>query len=419
MLVFWHSASFFFTEKKEKPKKETPSDPSDGVLDLLGQLTLQSSSTQTQTSNSEKTEVIVLDTPQSHRQLQEKREICSIPSRPLSRAESHDAASPSVSAVIGALHLSDIDWDTLSFTSSPASQAETTVEDETQGGTAERAPSSDVRQADSRPAAALCSTECPLRDRVLMRNTAAEQTKKCTDVVSKRLDYELTLPANVAQGKRGGERSSKVKEPIWSQKEPVTNKSQTHCLKEQQILLQTHDRIKEESNGSKKPPQKYKFVRTALSSSLLRCRSDPDQSDGQNRSIPPTTKKSVCTSLCSSSEDSDAENQPSGPRRQTKPNKIKSGCISDFPLQTVSNRFTSVEPNSKTSHKLQGAGSVSQSGSESKCQDVQPSKECDEAFLQTPASPVVWVDDSVICSDSPLPLAERLRLKLLKWAVNL
>ncbi|XP_037541426.1 flap endonuclease GEN homolog 1 [Nematolebias whitei] len=416
-------------KKKPKSKKETPSDPSDGVLDLLDQLTLQSSSTQTQTlppstSYSEKTEVIVLDTPQSRKQLQEKREVCSIPSRPLSRAESGDAASPSVSAVIDALHLSDIDWDTLSFTSSPTSQAETTVKDETQGGNGERAPSSDVRQADSRPAAELCCTECPLRDRLLMRNAATNQTKKGSDVVSKHLIYELTLPASISQGKHGGEHSRKVKESVWNTKEPITNKSQTHSLKEQQILLlQTHNRTREESNGSKKPPQKYKFVRTALSSSLPRCRSGPDQSDSKNRSVPPTTKKSVCSSLRSSSEDSDTENQPSGPRRQTKPNKFESGFISDFPLKTVSDPFKSIEPNPEASHKRQGA--VSQSGrgkidgdasSESKWQGVQTSKECDDVFLQTPTSPVALFDsdDSVICSDSPLPLAERLRLKFLQ-----
>lgn len=368
--------------------------------------------------------MIILDTPQSRKQLEEKREVCSIPSRPLSRAESGDAASLSVSAVIDALHLSDIDWDTVSFTSSPTSQAETTVKDETHGGNGEGAPSSDVRPADSRPAAELCYTDCPLRDRVLMRNTALNQTKKDSDVVSKHLIYELTLPASISQEKRGGEHSSKVKESVGHTKEVITNKSQTHGLKEQQILLlQTHNRIKEESNGSKKPPQKYKFVRTALSHSLQRCSSDPDQSDRKNRSVPPTTKKSVCSSLCSSSEDSDMENQPSGPRRLTKTNKIKRGFISDVPLKTVSNRFKSIEPSPEASHKLRGA--VSQSGrgktdgdasSESKWRGVQTSKECDDVFLQTPTSPVASFDrdDSVVCSNSPLPLAERLRLKFLQ-----
>ncbi|XP_024863193.1 flap endonuclease GEN homolog 1 isoform X2 [Kryptolebias marmoratus] len=423
-------------KKRAKTKKEKPCDPSDGVLDLLGRLTLQSSSAQTQTllpssSNTEKAEVIVLDTPPSHKQLREESKVCTRLSRPLSPAESEVAASPSVSAVIDALHLSDIDWDAPSFASSPSSQAaepkqaNTADREETHGGIEEREPASDVKQADSGSAAELCYTECPLRDRVLMRSTAMNQTKKGSDVVPKQLNCELALPGHISEGKHSGGNSSKRStDGNVLVKEPVADKKQTHALKEQQTpLLQTHNRMKEKSN--EKPPRSYKFVRAALSSSSApprRCHSDPDQSDSRSTSVPQSTKRSVCTGVCSSSEDSDTENQPSAPQRQTKTNKIRRAFVSDLPSKPVSNQSETIKPNPKTSHRLQRTGPVSQSHGEKVGDDSPVSAEnkrqdvCDEVFLQTPASPVALFDcyGSVICSDSPLPLAERLRLKFLK-----
>lgn len=398
----WHSASVSFTEKKPKAKKETASDWSDGVLDLLGQLTLQSSSAETQTllpatSKADETEVIVLDTPRSHKQLWGGKEA------PLSRAKSEDAASPSVSAVIDALHLSDIDWNALSFSSSPTPQVvePKTAEGETRGGIEERAPSRDVQRVDSTSAVELCYIECSLRDRVLKSQT------KCNDMVSKHLNYEPTLPGSISRGKHSG----RLIDGDISAKESVPNKNQTRSLKEQQTpLLQPHSRIKDKSSGSEKP-HNYKFVRTALLSSAA---------ESKNVSLPPkTAKKSVCTSACSSSEDSDTENQPSGPRRQTKTKTIKSGFIAGVPPKPISHQFQTIEANPNTFPKLQRAGPASQSHvekvvpTENRRQGAGTSK----VRLQTPASPVASfdADDPVVCSDSPLPLAERLRLKFLKW----
>lgn len=364
-----------FTGKKPKAKKETASDSSDGVLNLLGRLTLQSSSTQTQTllPSTSNAEVILLDTPRRHEQLQGGGEPPASPSRPPSGAESEAAASPSVSAVIDALHLSDIDWNALSFTSSPTSQAAEpkTTEEET------RIKEQDVQRVDSRSAVELHYTERPLRDRVLKN-----QTKKCNDTVSKHLNYEPSLPGN---------------------------KNQTRGLKEQQVLLlETHSRINYESSSPEKP-RSYRFVRTALSSSapLQSCSSVPES---KTVSVPPQiSKKSVCSGACLSSEDSDAENRPCGPRRQTKTDKkIQSVVLADFPPKPISRHFQTIQADQ--THE----GSVVPA--QNRRQDVGRSNARDEVRLQTPASPVASfdADDAVVCSDSPLPLAERLRLKFLK-----
>ncbi|KAM4522460.1 flap endonuclease GEN homolog 1 [Odontesthes bonariensis] len=446
-------------KKKPKSKKEKPSDVSDAVSDLLAQMTLQSSSSVNDTtqpqpllaniSKTDKTEVLTLDTAMNHKQPLNEKEDHSSPSSPPPKS----VASPSVSAVIEALHLSDIDWEALSFTSSPASQVhrtkepeqkKSTVSNEAPGGNTDRQSSSSVKQADSRSAPKLCYTECPVRDRVLMRNTAkaTHQMDKHNDEVSQHLRYELASPEINSQGKINGQMPSKVstvsgKESACNKKEPLSDKSQfeteTLSSNEQHIpALRAQSRLKEKSNVCKKPPQKYKFVRTALSSSSAptqRCHSDPGQTDKKDKSVPQTTKKSVCMSVCSSSEGSDAENQHSGPQRQTKTkriHKIRRSFISDFPLKPNSVPKTT-GPNAQTVHKLRINAPTSKShtevvrntspvSTENKCQDVQTVEVDDGVFPRTPESPVTVVDsdDSVICSDSPLPLAERLRLKFLK-----
>ncbi|XP_007547102.1 flap endonuclease GEN homolog 1 [Poecilia formosa] len=414
-------------QKKARRKKEKPSDGSAGVTDLLARVTLQTSSenrsTQPQThlpsdSSSEKTELIILDSPANRKQHRKEKEDGQV-HETLPDVEP-ESASPSVSAVIDALHLSDIDWDALSFTSSPSSPAVQGAEpgktDETQGAT-------------KRPE--LCYTECPLRDRVLMRN--ADKSLKAAAEVSKHLNCELVISHGKQTGKMSSGSSSEGIALTGNEKEPLTNKIQ--CMlkerlqrsKEPKILpCDSQSKTKEESNGHEKPPPKSKFVRAALSLSSAppqRCHSDPGQRDKKSSS-----KKTVCMSACSSSEDSDVENRQSGPQRRPKlkpADKSIRSLISDFPLKPACNQVKAANP--KTSQTLQLTGPKSQSHGENvenetpastknSRQDVQTAKVSDDEILQTPASPVIVVDgdDSVICSDSPLPLAERLRLKFLK-----
>ncbi|XP_044024405.1 flap endonuclease GEN homolog 1 [Siniperca chuatsi] len=441
--------------KKPKSKKEKQSQVSDSISDLLAQMTLQSSSnTQPQTllptiSNTEEPDVVVLDTPVNHKQQRKSKEdhssLSDCPNTPLSHAESEALASPSVSAVINALQLSDIDWDALSFTSSPTPQSAVnhttepqlskTTDSEVKETESENT-SSDVKEADSRSAPELCYTECPLRDRVLMRNTAKaiDQIEIHNDVVSKQLNYEFAslkhIPSHNSQlngqipskGSNdltelsGKESAVNKKEPLTDKRQCATNKAETETHSSKQQLrptVQAQSKTKDKCNDSQKPPQKYKFVRTATSSSAVppqRCHSDPGQSD-KGRNLPQTTKKSVCMSMCLSSEESDAENQQFGPQRKAKIkpiNKIKGSFLSDFPLKPVSGP--------KTTKQTAKTYQLIPISTKSTCQDVSPANVDSDVPLQTPASPVAVLDsdDSVICSESPLPLAERLRLKFLK-----
>ncbi|KAM7395312.1 hypothetical protein PAMA_006875 [Pampus argenteus] len=460
-------------KRKPKSKKEKPPEGSDGISDLLAQMSLQSASSATATTQSQtllptisrKEEVVVLDTPVNHKQHRKRTEDCSAlgdcPNTPLSHAESEAVASPSVSTVIDALHLSDIDWDALSFTSSPPPPQMAT------NHTTETKPSeiadddvdktektrlktlSDVKQTESKAAPELCYTECPLRDRVLMRNAAKaiNQMEIHNDVVSKQLNYELTslecVTSHNSNLKPNGQISIKnsddsrlsKKESTFNKKELLTDEGQCLTNKAEtekhtstrQLIPAIQDQSK--TKDSKKP-QKYKFVRTAISSSAAppqRCHTEPGQSD-KDRKMPRTTKKSVCVSVGSSSEDSDAENKQLGAQRKTKikpMNKIVCSLLSDFPLQPVSKTN---KPTSYTAHSVPLLGPKAQrqsvdvkiksipASTKNKCHDVPPASVHSDVFLQTPASPVTVVDsdDSVICSESPLPLAERLRLKFLK-----
>lgn len=422
-----------FTEKKPKSKKEKPSD---GLSDLLAQMTLQSSSSSNSMTqqpkllptlaSTDEPEVVILDKPVNHKQNErgkdDRSSLSDCPNTPLSRADSEPVASPSVSAVIEALHLSDIDWDALSFTSSPSQQAATshstgpelnkTTDSETESQKTEQKISPDVKPVDSRSAPELCYSECPLRERVLMKNTAKIVNQVCNDAV---------------KSKPSGHISSGVS------KESAVKKNEARAEKTQieKPGAPAQSKAKDTFNNSKNPPHKYKFVRTAIQSLVVppqRCHSNPGTSDKKDESMPQTTKKSVCMSVRSSSEDSDVENQKCGPQRRTKTkpkHKLKGSFVSDFPLKPVASH-AATQATAKPARSLHLARQKPQSkhfennstpvSTENNCQDVPAADVGANMFLPTPASPITVSesDDSVICSESPLPLAERLRLKFQK-----
>lgn len=373
-------------------------------------------------STTDEPEVVLLDTPVNQKQPRKSKEDHSSPH---AESEAAAAASPaSVSAVIDALHLSDIDWEALSFTSSPAANhtaepklSKTTDGDvkETEG---ERKTSSDIRE-DSRSAPELCYTECPLRDRLLMKNTA-KAVKEQNNDVSKQLNYEHISSHNsnghIPSKLSGKEPAVYKKEPLTDKKQCATNNAETHSVK-QQSRPAAQSKTKDKLNGSQKPPQKYKFVRKAVLPPQ-RGHSDPSPSD-KDRNAPQTNKKSVCMSVCSSSEDSDAENQQQRKAKIKPVNKIKTSYQSDFSLKPKTTKPTVrtapvLGPRSQSCSADVKINSISVAAN-SRCQDVSPALVDDDVFPQTPASPAVLdSDDSVVCSESPLPLAERLRLKFLK-----
>uniref|UniRef100_A0A3Q0RPW9 Flap endonuclease GEN chromatin organization modifier domain-containing protein n=1 Tax=Amphilophus citrinellus TaxID=61819 RepID=A0A3Q0RPW9_AMPCI len=428
------------TKSKTKPKSKKEK-PSDGLSDLLAQMTLQSSSSSNGTAqqpkllpmfvSTDESEVVILDTPVSHMQNERGKDDCSslkdCPNTPLSPADSEAVASPSVSVVIEALHLSDIDWDALSFTSSPSQQAATSHPtgpelNKTTDSETEQKTSSDVKSADSRSAPELCYSECPLRDRILMRNTAKTVNQVCNDAVKSKPSGHVSRECS--RDLSGKESAVKKNEAFAEKCQRVENALQP--------AARAQSRKTETFNNSKKVPHKYKFVRTGIQSLTVppqRCHPNPSPSDRKDKSIPQTIKKSVCMSVCSSSEDSDVENQQSGPQRltKTKPiHKLKGSFVSDFPLKPVYSH-AATKPTAKTAQSLHLPRQKPQSQSEhfenstpgstkNNCQEVPAAGVDGDRFLPIPASPVTVLesDDSVICSESPLPLAERLRLKFQK-----
>ncbi|XP_024147302.1 flap endonuclease GEN homolog 1 [Oryzias melastigma] len=385
------------TKKKRQKKKEKPFDT---VTDLLAKMTLYGSSTQPESlppssSNYSQTEVLVLDSPVCNKQLHEEKEDHN---NPLVASASEDAASPSVSVVIGALHLSDIDWDASSFTSSPAPQAnnatkaegKTTVKDERREEKAGQEVSDSVKkQEESGSALDLCYTDCSLRDRLLKKNSSKSLTEK---EISKFSSVKLDFSEN----------NSKLR-GIISEEESTSEDKDQFALKvskehnQQQIVAQVQHKTAENDKLCRKREQ------TALISSQ-RCNSYPSKSDKKSSKNLQTSKKSVCMSLCSSSEESDVENDNRKHQIRTKtvPNKMKSNFLLELPLKSVPTNKLHRETLNEEVKPL-----------ESKNQDTRV-PETDGVFVQSPGSPVIVLDDSVTCSDSPLPLAERLRLKFLK-----
>lgn len=432
-----------FTEKKSKKKKEKTPDPvSDGISDLLAQMNLQCSSmappskTLGTISNKDDPALIILDTPQNHkRHHRSERDHGSLsegPGTPRSRADSAATASPSLSSVIEALHLSDIDWDAPSFTSSPQSAASHVTEpqpskmaesDNKETKRPEVKTSSDIRQADAKLSAELSYTECPLRDRVLMRNIAravdqmevhnkgvlkvphcdsAPQTSESNSVLSGHLHGKRDIDSNVA---------GHFKDVLTDKGRNATNKTKT---KQQfRFKAKAPSRTKDTYDGSQKPRQKCASLQTATSSLAVpqqRHRSEPGQS---RKTGSQTTKKSVCLTVISSSEDSDSENHLC---RQSKPrNRIKDYFPQTTKLLTKTAQPEQLVPLEARSCSVDTRAHANSTPASPKatCQHISPADEIDDVFLHTPPSPVSGLDSdtSVSCSDSPLPLAERLKLK--------
>uniref|UniRef100_H3D401 Flap endonuclease GEN homolog 1 n=1 Tax=Tetraodon nigroviridis TaxID=99883 RepID=H3D401_TETNG len=250
-------------------------------------------------------------------------------------------ASPSDSAVVGALHLSNVDWDAASFTSSP-SEAEPSaeVQDTCSGG----------RGAGSRRAQP-CLAELSLRDRLLVRNMAeaAEQAEGCNRVVSKQRNCKLPSVTHSSCPK--SDRHEDVLTDLLPV-EPLSDKIHNHSNRQDSDAPGAKGRNgpaarpPSKTTSSRRPPQKYRFGGKPASSSAgtpPKHRSHPSQS----RKNIPRMKSSVCASVASSSEESDAENQPLRPRgkARTKPlTTITANLHSDVALKATSGATAPPEP---------------------------------------------------------------------------
>lgn len=410
---------------------------SDDISDCLAKLSLQSSSAphpQIPPPAISKTDEPVLgDNPLGHEWHSNKdgSAISNHPNTPASRAPAATMALPSDSAVISVLHLSDIDWDAVSFTSSPPAQSSV-------GHTAETKPivemqntSSDCQEAVSRCAAQMCYTEHSLRDRLLIKNMAkaADQTEGCKDIVSTQLNYKFSSVThsscpNLDTQEEVPTNLNRI-EPLPDKIHYTSNRQDSDTLSAKRRngpAAQPSSKTANKQGGRKKPTQIYNFVKKTVSSSVAtpqkHC-SDPSQSRKNIARI----KNSVCASIASSSEESETENQQFRPRvkARIKPmTKIKANFCSDEALKAISGP----KPPSKSALPVQLPRPKPQSCSLEINRNVTPvwdqdvslAKVNSDAFLQNAASPVAVSDsdDSVVCSESPLPLVERLRLKFLK-----
>ncbi|XP_061785296.2 flap endonuclease GEN homolog 1 [Nerophis lumbriciformis] len=347
-------------KRKPKSKKDKPSDGSEEILDLVAKLSLQSFSPEkarTQTKQIKtrpgmtpnKPEVVVLDSAVSHKPHDDW------PSTPQA------TLSPSVSAVIDALQLSDINWDALSFTSTPPPQPP-------------KATCDDVKDKTSEPQPDRCVTECPLRERLLMRNPAK----------TKQLSYLEHIPSLNPSSKPSADSSKD------------SDGSKTSLSKKE-----LEEAAKRLTRTDRRPPHQYKCIMKQQ-----RCYSDPCPSDKDRKMA---SKKSVCMSVPSSSDDSDIENLPTAPRRTTKPlHKPKGRILLEVPMKPVRGPLKTTSGGRQSSKCMQILENAINPQVEATVADL---------FPPTPVSPIIVLDsdDSVVFSgDSPLPLAERLRLKFMQ-----
>nr|XP_061806994.1 flap endonuclease GEN homolog 1-like [Nerophis lumbriciformis] len=321
-------------KRKPKNKKEKPLDKSEGVSDFLAQMTLQSSLQKPTTETAPEIlpnfqEVVLSDTPMTYKKHHPLKENC------LGRSHSQGDSSPSVSAAIKALHLSDIDWDASSFTTTP--------------------------------------------------NTTTAMTT-CNEDIPKQL-------SNLVPTLKPKSHTQKDSDGIMISEKLSSNKKMAS-------EAYGNTAVRSQTQIDERPPHKYKFVRGAATN-VLRCHSEPCKADKDTKA---TVKKSVCMTVCSSSEDSDEEKQQIRSHRTTK-SKHAHKPVSGL-LKTTTQSVQSLMPK-----RVQSTENVINLKSKS-----QVEADVDDVFPPAPPSPIVVLDsdDSVIGGDSPLPLGERLRLKFLK-----
>ncbi|TWW68638.1 flap endonuclease GEN homolog 1 [Takifugu flavidus] len=399
--------------KKSKWRKEAPSDQiSDDISECLAKLSLQNSAAPPQTPHPviSTDEPVFVDNPLDHDwNLNEGQS--GIDQHPIT-----SVASPSDSAVIDALHLSNIDWDALSFTSSPPAPSAAQAKPSTERQKTSRG----VEEADSSCAAQLCYTERSLRERLLLKNMAiaADQEEACED--SKQLKNNNPSSSPNVDGHEEVPTNHGRINPLSDNINCASSSqlSDAPRVKHREAPVARPSRkTKNLHNGRQKPPQKDKFVTKSASSSGAQHCPDPSQS-WKNL---PRIKSSVCVSVDSSSEDSDTENRqirPQGKARIKPVDKIKANLCSGVALKAISGPTPSKAASPVQLPRVEHGCSLEIRTNIMPVwdQDNSPAKVNSDAFLQDPASPVVVTDsdDSVVCSESPLPLAERLRLKFLK-----
>ncbi|XP_035276896.1 flap endonuclease GEN homolog 1 isoform X1 [Anguilla anguilla] len=453
-------------KRNKKEDKESNTGPDD-VSDLFSKLNIHGSSTGKVEASGTDTVAMadhrnaqeLLNCPQSsdqQRNVSEKhdltapqgicmKEVEPSPSPISSEKMPATVSSPSVSAVIDELHLSDIDWDGMSFSSAQSPQVQTerplpptTIDLLTPvkgpRGTAEKecsAPETgdsaglelSVWQAARAPEsqATVNLSKIPLRERVLARNTIMSSGTR-TDIVTAQTNQSTNTPECTAfrpvlASSEDSDIGTHLGEQEFTFKKTLTSNSKNfpRVQHSRHPMIKTVKTQKSTGSVSTKPLSQHNFVKISGDHTALpqRSRSDPSVGAG-HKSRTQAVKKSVCISVCSSSENSDAENRPVREQKRTVKSKARKQCPYRFDYSLKPTKVT-VLPGSNTVDREPQAlwSDQGKSGCAPTIERNWEAADDGEVFIENSSHEVNMNkgDDSVISVDSPLPLAERLKLK--------
>ncbi|XP_051546519.1 flap endonuclease GEN homolog 1 isoform X2 [Myxocyprinus asiaticus] len=364
--------------KKKKPnaKKEKPVDSHDAVSDLFAQMSLQAA-TDHQNSDAllrcRSTHKPNSDVTAHQQQTLQPHEIPTqrAPSSPTSAGLLPPAqSSPSVSALIGQLHLSSIDWDSSSFTASPSQQPQCSKTDLRSAENATEhaaAPTSGLN-------APQWGVERSLKERLIMKNIV--RSTASTDPV-----------VQTQKSKSSESKLSEIKCSRTESNQPIPSKSSlaSRCIKTQPACCEekTSTNLKHQQTLTDKHSQALK---NPLISAAMPHPGHSKPSENIEKKPQTVCKMSVCASQRPISDDSDSENRP----RSQKPSR---------PVKTSPTHLPRVKKSPNNHHP-----------------DKTPEKHAviksDRLILVHHGK--VENDDSDVSVDSPRPLAERLKMRFAK-----
>ncbi|XP_041105758.1 flap endonuclease GEN homolog 1 [Polyodon spathula] len=417
----------------------------------------------------------------------------------LSSNKQHSLTASSLSAVIEELQLSSIDWGTTSFGASPSAPVYKTLsatsrQDDSlthlQSSKDNECTTSLVHSTEKREELAFCSgtmehnslcidlkehssnsaanlpySQFSLRDRILLKNfnqssTSHHQNNDVASVSLKPLKY-LT-PVEQKNEYPAVEKSpfskpsvveSQNAKGLKSVKEKLTDQKSCYKQVEKLASVKTSTHLEKHEGGEKKQHQKVfqsksvenqRHVKSSNQSKISSLPLSHKSDVPVNHTLvvaktikKSVVKKSVCHNLCSSSEDSDAENTRSIVQKHQARSKTKQRCVSssDEKIKTTKlaskpcgkKAFSHIEaPPSPKRYLGQSANSQIQKNEKLPTTNAKPSVEiekekerfnhcgigsCSQSPVHSSEARDSAEDDSIILLDSPLPLSERIKLR--------
>uniref|UniRef100_H3B408 Flap endonuclease GEN homolog 1 n=1 Tax=Latimeria chalumnae TaxID=7897 RepID=H3B408_LATCH len=336
-------------------------------------------------------------------------------SPPLSSRQVLSASSPNVSAVIAEMHLSDIDWEGTSFSTPPSKH---TVEE----------LSSTLRREEPEHSLQNPQNLC-LRDRILLKNFSKSDLSDQSGIIHLRslLPEELRKTDLNTEGENDISKTHKdtsdllISNIVHCQAKEMSISKSFKRSTPQSYLGQKASHILTKGTVEKVPSgeknvksnmlQNKATVIAAAESSIvsgdLRPHCQPANtkiSDCKGEKVGNKTtatiqksviKRSVCLAACSSSEDSDSENFKSC--KQKPQNKHKE----DARAAATSSSMT-----------LESASAVTINEKQNCFRNLPQRSESFQSYPNDASPQQSDGEDSVILLDSPLPLSERLKLRL-------